>query len=208
MTCARLISQCHCAAALLSLAFFSPLAAEQDGYYLMPEAPRGELVQFLSSPLLDRSVLVQLADRAESSVRKSLGERRAAVVLEICRAGEAERPALRKARLEAVHRQHAAYRLRLEAAEDHTMRRMEKEIEPALREEAVRLRKIAYQMQKERQLLIERSWSALLESQDCEPGALFPEKLMMPYYLSLFHYQSIFPPERRFGSLLLLKDDR
>ena len=81
-------------------------------------------------------------------------------------------------------------------------------IEPAFREEAVRLRKIAFQMQKERQLLIERSWAVLLGSEECEAGPLFQEKLMMPYYLSLFHYQSIFPPERRFASLLLLKDGR
>lgn len=195
----------------LPLAFFlasGSLSAQEPGFFLMPAAQGGELVRFLSSPLLDQSVLADLAGRAETSVRSALTDQRKNVLAEICAAPESERPALRQSRLEALHRDHASYRLRLQAVEDHTMRRIETEIEPALRTQAAELRRTAFQMQRERQMLVERSWQMLLASEECTPGALFPEKLMMPYYLSLFHYQSIFPPERRFASLLLLKEGR
>lgn len=184
------------------------LSAREPGFFLMPEAPGGELVKFLSSPLLDRSVLAGLAERAEASVRRTLAQQQAGVLSEICAAAEPERTALRQANLEALRNDHASYRMRLQAVEDHTMRRLDTEIEAALREQAAQLRRIAFEMQRERQMLVQRSWEMLLASEECTERPLFPEKLMMPYYLSLFHYQSIFPPERRFASLLLLKDGR
>lgn len=194
---------CSLTLAILSSAVF----AEEPGYFLLPEAPRGELTKFLSSPLLDRSVLSDLASRAEFQARKTLGERREIVLSAVCSAGP-EQSALRQEKLAQVRREHAAYRTRLQAVEDHTMRRIEKEIEPALREQAAALRRTAFQMQGERNALVRRSWEELLAGADCKPAPLFSEKLFMPYYLALFQYQSIFPPERRFGSLLLLKDGR
>lgn len=190
---------------LATALFCTAARAEEPGYFLLPEAPRGELVKFLSSPLLDRSVLGELAQRAETGVRKTLSERRELVLAQVC---SVDSGTLRAEKLDQVHREHAAYAVRLTAVENHTMRRIETEIEPGLREQAVTLRRTAFQMQRERNALVRKSWEELLTGSDCKVPPLFTEKLFMPYYLALFHYQAIFPPERRFGSLLLLKDGR
>lgn len=176
------------------------LPAEEPGFFLLPESGQGELVRFLTSPLLDRSVLTEIAARAEKTAREKLMDRRNQLA-GVCTSGG------RDEALALVARDHEAYLVRQKAVEDHTLRRIETEIEPTLREEAMRLRKIAFEMQRERQRIVRKSWVDML-SGDCNPDGLFPEKLMLPYYLALFQYQSIFPPEKRFASLLLPGEGR
>jgi len=120
---------------------------------------------------------------------------------------ENSRSARLKEFTDQIEAEHSLYAHELDHYQTYVFRRIEKDIELAYRERALEARKTAFLLQKERQDLVRKSWIALLEK-PCDEEGLFSERLMLPYYLALYRYQSIFPAEQRGGSLLLSQTGR
>ncbi len=189
---------------LLLLLLTAPLSARAPGFFLLPPMTQGELVSFLKSPVMDRGILSEIAARREAEARTALASRRSEIQAELCSLPEAERPAKSGELQTAVREEHALFRAQLANYQAHIFRRMETEIQPAYRERALEARKAAFALEADRQALVEKSWLNLLTAKDpCAPAPLFTEKLILPYYLALFHYQAIFPAEERARTLLL-----
>ncbi|HMY47721.1 MAG TPA: hypothetical protein PKX74_19745 [Leptospiraceae bacterium] len=186
-----------------AILLLQPMQTRAPGYFLMPALREGELTAFLKSPVMDRSVLAQIASARENEARAILIQRRGEIRAEICATPESERPAAIAAIRKTVEDEHALYKKEISNYEAYIYRRMEKEIDPAYREQAVAARKDAFVLQRDRSSLIEQSWMKMLSAKDvCEQTELFSEKINLPYYLALFHYQSIFPAEMRSRTLL------
>ena len=185
----------------------APAALRPPGFFLVPppaEKDRTALRDLLAGPLLDRSLILETAERLERDARLELVRRRREMVDQVCTTVAPNRPAIVKGlrqELEAIRTYSRAATARYDAA---LLLRVRQAI-PSDKSRAPILEayQVAARLRRERADLIHDSWDGLLEklkhicpetqSRGLLTARLPTERLYGPAYLALYRFYAALP---------------